>query len=156
MTLAIAHAEGDLAVLDAVREVRPPFSPDDVVRDFIELLRTYGITTVVGDRYGGDRPASRFRVHGVGYEPSALTKSDIYREFVAPVNAGRVALLDLAVLRAQLIGLERRVARGGRDSIDHGPGGRDDVANAAAGALVLAGAAEATEYWEEVYDGLVF
>jgi len=29
----------------------------------------------------------------VEYEPSALTKSAIYREFVAPVNAGRVALL---------------------------------------------------------------
>ncbi len=156
MTLAIAHAEGDLAVLDAVREVRPPFSPDDVVQDFVELLRTYGITTVVGDRYGGDWPASRFMVHGVEYEPSALTKSDIYREFVAPVNAGRVALLDLPVLRAQLIGLERRVARGGRDSIDHGPGGRDDVANAAAGALLLSGTAVTTEYWEVVYYGLVF
>jgi hypothetical protein len=71
------------------------------------------------------------------YLPSERTKSEIYREFVAPVNAGRVRLLDLPVLRAQLLGLERRVARGGRDSIDHAPGGRDDVANAAAGALVL-------------------
>ncbi len=34
------------------------------------------------------------------------------------------------------MGLERKVARGGRDSIGHGPGGRNDVANAAAGALV--------------------
>ena len=33
----------------------------------------------------------------------------------------------------QLIGLERRTARGGRDSIDHGPGGHDDVCNAVAG-----------------------
>jgi len=37
-----------------------------------------------------------------------------------------------------LHGLERRTARGGRDSIDHGPGAKDDVANAAAGVLVLA------------------
>ena len=37
---------------------------------------------------------------------------------------------------AQLCGLERRTAWGGRDSIDHGPGGHDDLANAAAGALV--------------------
>jgi hypothetical protein len=43
-------------------------------------------------------------------------------------------------LIAQLIGLERRTARSGRDSIDHGPGAHDDVANAVAGALVLAGA----------------
>ena len=151
-TLAIAHAEGDLAILDAVHEVRPPFSPDDVVQGFAEPLKTYRVAVVVGDRYGGDWPASRFRAHGVDYVPSALTKSDIYREFVAPVNAGRVALLDLPVLHAQLVSLERRVARGGRDSIDHGPGGRDDVANAAAGALVLVGAADATEPIDVWYD----
>jgi hypothetical protein len=34
--------------------------------------------------------------------------------------------------------LERRTARGGKDSIDHSPGQHDDVANAVAGALVLA------------------
>ncbi len=150
MTLAIAHVEGPLSVLDAVREVRPPFSPDNVVRDFTELLKTYGIISVVGDRYAGEWPRERFRVHGIEYEPSALTKSDIYRELVAPVNSGRVALLDLPVLHVQLVGLERRVARGGRDSIDHGPGGRDDVANAAAGALVLVGS-DPTDTYEEIY-----
>lgn len=138
-TLAIGHSGNGLAVLDAVREVRPPFSPDDVVRDFAALLRTYGVREVTGDRYGGEWPASRFGAHGVRYVPSKLTKSDIYREFVAPVNAGQVALLDIPVLRAQLVGLERRVSRGGRDSIDHAPGGRDDVANSAAGVLTLVG-----------------
>jgi kumamolisin len=39
---------------------------------------------------------------------------------------------------AQLVGLERRTSRGGRDSIDHPLGSHDDVANAAGGALVLA------------------
>ena len=136
-TLAIAHEEDDLAVLDAVREVRPPFSPDDVVQDFAELLRTYRVTEVTGDRYAGEWPRERFQRHGVTYTPSSRTKLDIYRELVAPINGGRVALLDLPVLHAQLRGLERRVARGGKDSIDHGPGGRDDVANAAAGALTL-------------------
>lgn len=38
----------------------------------------------------------------------------------------------------QIVGLERRTARSGRDSIDHAPGGHDDVANAVAGAIVLA------------------
>jgi hypothetical protein len=138
-TLAIAHKEADLGVLDCVREVRPPFSPDSVVQDFAALLRSYGISKVTGDRYAGEWPRERFRRHGIQYEPSNRTKSEIYREFVAPVNAATVALLDLPVLRAQLVGLERRVSRGGRDSIDHAPGGRDDVANAAAGALVEVG-----------------
>ena len=47
-------------------------------------------------------------------------------------------MLDLSVLCTELGNLERRVARGGRDSIDHPPGGHDDVANAAVGALVAA------------------
>jgi hypothetical protein len=47
-------------------------------------------------------------------------------------------LLDNRRLISQLHGLERRTARGGKDSIDHGPGAHDDIANAVAGALVLA------------------
>lgn len=137
-TIAIAHAEGDNAVLDVVRERRPPFSPDSVVAEYAEVLRTYGLKDVTGDRYAGEWPRERFSVHGITYHPSERTKSDIYRELIAPVNGGRVSLLDQSVLCAQLIGLERKVARGGKDTIDHAPGGRDDVANAAAGAIVLA------------------
>lgn len=137
-TLAIAHTDGAHAVLDAVREKRPPFSPDAVVQEFAELLKSYRVQEVQGDRYAGEWPRERFTAHGITYRPSERVKSDIYREMVAPINAARVTLLDLPVLRAQLIGLERRVSRSGKDSIDHGPGARDDVANAAAGALVLA------------------
>jgi hypothetical protein len=136
MTLAVAHLEGERAVLDCVRERRPPFSPEDVVADFAGVLRTYHVTTVTGDRYAGQWPRERFAVHGILYAPSERTKSEIYRELLPGVNAGRVEMLDVPVLRTQLATLERRVARGGKDSIDHPPGGRDDVANAAAGALV--------------------
>ena len=37
----------------------------------------------------------------------------------------------------QLCGLERRTARSGKDSIDHAPGGHDDLANSVAGAADL-------------------
>ncbi len=40
-------------------------------------------------------------------------------------------------LASQLCGLERRVSRAGKDGIDHGPGGHDDLANAAAGCADL-------------------
>lgn len=136
MTLAIAHAEGERAVLDLVREVRPPFSPDAVVVEFAKVLRAYRLRDVTGDRYGGEWPAERFRVYGVTYRPSELVKSEIYQAVLPLVNARRVELLDVPRLKAQLLGLERRVARGGRDSIDHAPGSHDDLANSAAGALV--------------------
>ena len=54
------------------------------------------------------------------------------------LNSARVELPSHPVLIEQLVGLERRVARNGRESISERPGSRDDVANAVAGALVLA------------------
>ena len=139
-TIAIGHAVKEngntRAVLDAVRERKPRFSPDDAIREFAELLATYGVTSVTGDRYGGEFPRELFRQHGIQYEPSTRSKSDLYKEMIAPVNAGRLELLDLPVLRAQLLALERKTARGGRDSIDHPSGGRDDIANSVAGVLV--------------------
>ena len=139
MTLAIAHRDKERGVLDALRERKPPFSPDDVVHEFSELLKAYRINRVSGDRYAGEWPREAFRKAGITYEPSERTKSQIYTEALPLLNASRVELLDHPRLIAQLCGLERRTARGGRDSIDHAPGGHDDVANAAAGALVLAG-----------------
>jgi hypothetical protein len=38
---------------------------------------------------------------------------------------------------AQLVGLERRTARGGRDSIGHAPGAHDDLVNCVAGVVAL-------------------
>jgi hypothetical protein len=138
MTLAIAHLDRSTkhVVLDAVRERRLPFSPDGVTRDFAELLRTYRVHKVTGDRYGGEWPRERFRRHGIAYELSEKPKSDIYGALLPLLNSDRTELIDLPRLSAQLIGLERRTARSGRDSIDHAPGGHDDVANAVAGAIV--------------------
>ena len=69
---------------------------------------------------------------------SERTKSEIYGELLPLLNSGRLELLDLPRLITQLLGLERRTARGGKDSIDHAPNAHDDVVNAAAGGLVLA------------------
>jgi hypothetical protein len=48
MTMAIAHREGDRAVLDCVRERTPPFSPEEVVAEFAALLNSYRVKTVFG------------------------------------------------------------------------------------------------------------
>ncbi len=144
MTIAVAHRCGDMAVLDAVREVRPPFSPDSVTSDFASLLRSYGVTRVVGDRYAGEWPRERFRVHGIAYDLSDRPRSDLYRDCLPILNSGRTELLDLPKLATQFAGLERRTGRGGRDSIDHAPGGHDDLANVVAGALLLVGESVAT------------
>ena len=138
MTLAVAHRDREgRAVLDCVREIRPPFSPEQVVAEYSALLKSYGVTKVVGDRYAGEFPRELFRKCGVTYEPSERSKSEIYVEALPLINSARCELLDVPKLKLQLQGLERRTARGtGRDSVDHAPGAHDDLANAACGALV--------------------
>ena len=154
MTLAICHVEGgNRAVLDVIRERKPPFSPDDVAKEFANVLKSYNIAAIRGDRYGGEWPRERFRVHNIEYIPAAKPKSDLYASraslktnklcgetasLLPVLNGGRAELLDHPRLAAQLIGLERRTARGGRDSIDHALGAHDDIANAVAGAIVTA------------------
>ncbi|TIN77791.1 terminase family protein [Mesorhizobium sp.] len=135
MTLGIAHREGKTAILDAIREIKPPFNPAAVVEEFALLMKTYKITSVYGDRYAGEWPREAFRHHGINYILSGKTRSDIYRDTLPLINAGLVSLLDNPKMIAQLLGLERRVAARGKDSIDHPPGGHDDLINAAAGAL---------------------
>lgn len=137
MTLAIAHRQGATAILDTVVEVRPPFSPEEVTRQFCALLKAYGIHHVTGDHYGGVWPRERFRVHGVSYTVAQQTKSDLYQALLPMITSGAVELLDSPVLIRQLLSLERSTSRLGKDSISHPPGRRDDVINAAAGALVL-------------------
>jgi hypothetical protein len=137
-TLAISHHDANQVFLDCVREVRPPFSPEAVVGEFAQLCKSYRITKVCGDRYAGEWPREQFRKLGIAYELAPKPKSDLYRDLLPIINSRKVELLDHAKLIAQLCGLERRTARSGRDSIDHGPGAHDDIANAVAGALVVA------------------
>jgi hypothetical protein len=137
MTLAIGHSEDGIPVLDALRERKPPFSPDDVVMEFVGLMKSYGVIKAESDKWGGDWVGEAFRKQGITVEPCAKPKSDIYREVLPLLNAHQCSLLDHPRLVTQLCGLERRTARGGRDSIDHAPLAHDDVANAAAGVLVM-------------------
>ena len=138
MTLAISHLENDVAIVDAVRERRPPFSPEAVVSEFADVLRCYRIETVRGDRYAGEWPREAFRKHGIDYRAAAKPKSEIYLSALPAINSRRVDLLDHPRIVTQFCSLERRTSRGGRDSIDHRPGAHDDTANAVAGALMIA------------------
>jgi hypothetical protein len=134
-TLAIGHHDiaKETIVIDCVRETRPPFSPEQVTEEFARVLAHYNITEIQGDRYAGEWPREQFSKFQINYEQSAAPKSDLYRDLLPLLNSCRIELPDHPKLISQLCGLERRVARGGRDSIDHAPNGHDDIANAVAG-----------------------
>lgn len=137
-TLAISHLNKErIAVLDCVRERKPPFSPENVVSEFADCLKSYRCNRVTGDRYGGEFPRELFRKRGIDYVISERVKSDIYLEFLPLLNSSKVELLENKRLISQLCSLERRTGRKG-DSIDHLPNTSDDVANSCCAALLLA------------------
>jgi hypothetical protein len=138
MTLAIGHRLDDVVIVDCLRERKPTFSPEEVVQEFATLLSSYHVSRVVGDRFAGEWPRERFRERGISYEPAQKPKFDLYRDLLPAINSRKLDLLDDARLLTQLVGLERRTARGGRDSIDHAPGAHDDLANAVAGLAAIA------------------
>jgi hypothetical protein len=118
MTMAIGHREGDMVVIDALRERRPPFSPDDVAAEFSALLRSYRVTAVHGDRYAGEWPRERFRERDIGYEPAEKPKSDLYRDLLPLINARRIERSTTSGCRRSSAGLSGgRAARARTASI---------------------------------------
>jgi hypothetical protein len=146
MTLAVGHFETgkDIVVIDCLREVKPPFSPEAVAMEFATVLKSYHLGTVTGDRFGGQWPVEQFSKMGIHYTAAEKPKSALYTDLLAYINSRRIELLDNPRCNNQLVGLERRVARGGKDSIDHAPGAHDDLANVVAG--IASGYASRSSY----------
>src|SRR5262249_12146812 len=113
-TAAVAHVEGETVVLDAVREVKPPFDPTAIARELSASLRSYGVRSVGSDKYAGAWVTASFEPHGVVVEQTAEPKSALYLAALPLLTSHRVDLLDLPALRAQLTSLERRRRAGGR------------------------------------------
>ncbi|HEX4113638.1 MAG TPA: terminase large subunit [Stellaceae bacterium] len=138
-TAGIAHREGDVAVVDALFERVPPFNPSSVTEEISDLLKSYRVDQIVGDRYSAQWVVESFAKHGVTYVHSERDRSAIYIDCLALFTAGRARLIDNPRLVSQFAALERRTFSNGRDRVDHGRSGRDDSANSAAGAMLLAG-----------------
>ncbi len=137
--ICVAHQEtGGRIVIDRVDWVAAPFNPEDAIARFAIVLSAYGLSVTCGDQYAAGFVPAAFAKHGVGYLPAELSKSEIYAEVLPLFTAQLVELVDVPQLEGQLRQLERRPRTSGRDQIDHPRGGKDDLANACAGALWLA------------------
>lgn len=134
-TMSIAHREGELIVVDLVKGRHG--SPAAIAEEFAAIMRGYRISRAHGDRYAGRWPRDEFQKHGIEYTPSDRDRSALYIDFMARINSGAVILPPCQKMQRQFANLERRAHRGGRDSIDHPPGGHDDRANAVAGAVAF-------------------
>jgi hypothetical protein len=157
-TLGIAHSDASrAAILDCLYERRSPFNPGEAVGEIAELLRGYRIIEVTGDAYAAGWVEESFAKNGVRYVKSDRVRSAVYLDVLPLFASGRARLLDSPRLIHQFVGLERRTSRAGRDVVDHGPNGADDLCNAGAGALVLVGGKPDTvQRWLAAYgDGPV-
>ena len=113
---------------------RPPFNPRQAVAKFAGVIKSYGLSTVIGDAYAGQTFRHDFAEHGIAYHVSTVPASGLYEALEPRLNAREVELLDIAELAEQLAGLVRRGAK-----VGHAAGAHDDWANACAGAVVAGG-----------------
>ena len=143
-TMAVAHAEGNSVTLDCLVEIKPPFNPTEAVAHIADALRSYQLHRTTGDKYAAGWVIEAFTRCGIRYEHSERDRSALYLDALPLFTAGRARLLDSKRLVTQFASLERRTSPIGKDRVDHGPGGHDDLCNSAGGAMVLAlGAAPA-------------
>jgi len=136
-TAAIAHEEGGVAILDCLVEIRAPFNPTDATKQIADVLKAYGLSDTIGDRYAAEWIVDAFSRCGITYRHSERDRSSIYLDALPLFTSGRVRLLENRKLLMQFASLERRTSSIGKDRVDHGPGGHDDLCNSTAGALVL-------------------
>lgn len=151
-TLSIGHRERDRLVIDLVRGRKG--NPAAITADYAETLKAYGITRVSGDRYAGQWVPTEFSRHGITYAAAPGTRSELYASLAPALNSGAVELPPCDTLSKQLTALERRTTRGGRDQIDHPPGGHDDRANAVAGVVAMMAKKQARPQIRGLGDGL--
>ena len=131
-TMAIGHVEGETTVVDVLRARRG--TPAQIVAEYAQVFKDYGINRIVTDRFAGSWPKDEFEKHGIQCDQAAKPKSELYADSLSRFNSEQIELPPDDTMMIQFCNLERRTARGGRDSIDHPPGKghHDDRANACA------------------------
>jgi hypothetical protein len=151
---AVAHIEGNIAVLDCLVEVKAPFNTAEAVALIVAALKSYKLTSTSGDDFARGWVVAELARHGFGFEPrpTEMNRSTLYLETLPLFTAGRVRLLDNKRLVSQYTQLERRVLPGGKERVDHPnrSGFHDDLSNACAGALWRASAELLPADWTAV------
>jgi hypothetical protein len=140
-TAAVSHAEEDGSiVLDALLEIKSPCDPVVACERVAGLIKAYGLSSCTGDKYSAQFVVSAIAKHGVTYKHSERDRSKIYADVLACFTSGKARLIDTPKNRlvVQFAGLQRTTSSMGRDKIDHQKGQKDDLANSASLAMVLA------------------
>jgi hypothetical protein len=77
--IAFKDPASEKLVLAAVREVKPPFSPEAVTAEYATLLRNgFSVFEATADRFAGSWPREQFAKHGVTLVASQKTTSELF------------------------------------------------------------------------------
>lgn len=139
--LAISHKdECSHLVLDWLETVCPPFDFFDVIKRFALIMNSYRTHVATGDNYLAQTLPQAFSRHGIAYQKSDLSKSQIFAQVLPLFSAGLIELLDVQSLHSEFRALERRPRSNSLvgDMIEVPRSGFDDQCNAVAGSLLLA------------------
>ena len=93
-TAAVAHKEDGVAVLDCVIEVKAPFNPTEATEQISWVLKSYDLTTTIGDKYAAQWVVEAFAKNGIRYDHSERDRSSIYLDVLPMFTSGQVKLLD--------------------------------------------------------------
>jgi hypothetical protein len=115
---------------------RPPFNPQSATAEVSKLFKEYGVHTAKGDRYAAGFSVEAFQRCGIRLEYTERDRSAVYSDALPLFTAGRARIVDSRKLVTQFASLERRPSPSGKDRIDHGRDGHDDLCNASALAMV--------------------
>ncbi len=135
---AVAFVDGTTVRVAACRRWPAPHDPAHVAQEVAAFLSAYGLATAAADQYGAELARTIYADAGVALATADHTRSEAYLHLLPLATTGRLELPDDPTLRGELLSLERRVGRTGRDSVDHPPGAHDDLANAVALVAVTA------------------
>jgi hypothetical protein len=142
--VAVAHKdrETNKLVLDYLREFKAPFSPAAFIDAVCGVADRHGISDCWADGFCKGMVGEKLRERNKRFRDAPLPKSGIYAEILGWLNSYNVILLDSQRLRSQLLALDRRPGAAGKEIIEHPRRlhARDDVCNAACGALMLCAA----------------
>ncbi len=78
-TLAIAHDEDGVAILNCLFEIKSPFNPTAAIAEMAGVLKAYGLTRTVGDKYAAEWVVDAFAKAGIKYQHSDRDRSAIYQ-----------------------------------------------------------------------------
>lgn len=122
----------DDVIVAAVRRWPAPHDPKEVAGEAAAFFRSYGLCSAYTDAYGAELSMSIYRDSGIGLIASEVSTSEAFLGLLPLLSTGRLELPDDPHLRRELLALERRTGRSGRDAVGHPPRGHDDVAAACA------------------------